>query len=47
MEHLGGGGHQIMAATQRKDMDTAALCDALIKILDENDAMPAEESTET
>ena len=38
MEQLGGGGHQIMAATQRKDMDINELCDALIRVLDEDDA---------
>ena len=38
MERLGGGGHHIMAATQRKDCDVQALRSELIRVLDETDA---------
>lgn len=37
MEQLGGGGHQIMAATQRKDCTVKQLCEMLIRVLDELD----------
>lgn len=40
MEQLGGGGHQIMAATQRKDCDLAKLRRMLIEVLDGTDVSP-------
>ncbi|MCQ2416689.1 MAG: DHH family phosphoesterase [Oscillospiraceae bacterium] len=42
MEQLGGGGHQIMAATQRTDCTVHQLRDMLIAVLDTMDASPEE-----
>ena len=44
MEALGGGGHQIMAATQRTDCSLTELRAMLIAVLDEHEARRAEET---
>ena len=41
MEQLGGGGHQIMAATQRRDCNAPQLREMLIEVLYEMEAQPA------
>ncbi|MBR4200669.1 MAG: DHH family phosphoesterase [Oscillospiraceae bacterium] len=48
MEALGGGGHQIMAAAQRKDCTIHQLCEMLVQVLGELEAQrdTAEESEE-
>ena len=43
MEQLGGGGHQIMAATQRRDCTIKQLCEMLIEVLDRIDAEQQED----
>ena len=49
MEQLGGGGHQIMAAAQRKDFTVEQLRSMLIEVLYENEAQlqAAQNSAET
>ncbi len=41
MEKLGGGGHQIMAATQRSDCTLVQLCEMLVAVLEQTDAEEA------
>jgi c-di-AMP phosphodiesterase-like protein len=41
MEKLGGGGHQIMAATQRSDCTLVQLCEMLVAVLEQTDAEDA------
>ncbi|MBP0972067.1 MAG: DHH family phosphoesterase [Oscillospiraceae bacterium] len=42
MEQLGGGGHQIMAATQRTDCSLIQLCEKLVAVLKQTDAEAAQ-----
>ncbi len=46
MEQLGGGGHQIMAATQRTDCTLVQLCEMLVAVLEKTDAEAARQEAQ-